>query len=218
MVFLGYAIFVGFWIIVQASELAGQTIRQLIQRYQSQTENEVAFELIQRYSQSSGAEQGEIIWGLLAPHQQMLSRIVASMNEDPQDELQNLFLKVHGLFVRGKFPHSNWKYWLSRIVKNEMINHKKQQRNFVGLPLELLAETENPDDQEQLFGLLNKGLERLNVNQRKAIELRYGNPTGKLMTYKDMAARMNCSTGQVHGYLDRAKEKLRNHLNDLVES
>ncbi|RMG21972.1 MAG: hypothetical protein D6730_17335, partial [Bacteroidetes bacterium] len=44
------------------------------------------------------------------------------------------------------------------------------------------------------------------------VELRYLRRKEKLMTYKEIAQIMNCSVGQVHGYLDRAKENLRTLL------
>jgi RNA polymerase sigma factor (sigma-70 family) len=219
VVFFGVVIFFGVLMVAQAGPAAGSTVMELIRKYQRKTENDVAFALIDRYKSSNRQQQGEIIWGLLAPHQQDLSRIVAGMNEDPQEEMQKLFLKIHELFVREKYPHSNWKYWLSRIVKNEIINQKKRQKNFSGLPTDLIEEVDNTEERERKLTQLKQAIERLSENQKKAILLRYGpNKEDKLMTYKEMASVMQCSPGQVHGYLDRAKENLRNYLNELVES
>lgn len=219
MVFFSVVIFLGVLMIVRAGPAAGSTVTELIHKYQRKTENDLAFELIDRYKNANRQEQGEIIWGLLAPHKQDLSRIVASMNEDPQEEMQKLFLKIHELFVREKYPHSNWKYWLSRILKNEIINQKKQQKTFSGLPTDIMEAVDNTEEREQKLTQLKQAIERLSENQKKAIQLRYGSvKEGKLMTYKEMASVMHCSPGQVHGYLDRAKENLRNYLNELVES
>ena len=219
MVFFSVVIFLGVLMIVRAGPAAGSTLTELIRKYQRKTENDLAFELIDRYKNANRQEQGEIIWGLLAPHQQDLSRIVASLNEDPQEEMQKLFLKIHELFVREKYPHSNWKYWLARILKNEIINQKKQQKTFSGLPTDIMEAVDNTEEREQKLTQLKQAIERLSENQKKAIQLRYGSTKeGKLITYKEMASVMQCSPGQVHGYLDRAKENLRNYLNELVES
>ena len=199
------------------ASLVGFSLHQLIKLYQQQTENPVAFELINRYKTANAKEQGEIIWGLLAPHQQDLERIVVSMKEDPQEELQKLFLKLHQLFLREKFPHSNWKYWLSRILRNELLNLKKQRKPLVSLTMDTPVEIDDTQERETWFGLLEDAVDKLSENQKQVIELRYGREEGKLMTYKEIASIMRCSIGQVHGYLDRAKENLRSHFNELVE-
>jgi RNA polymerase sigma factor (sigma-70 family) len=198
-------------------DLAGYSVNQLIRRYQKDTENDVAFALLSRYKGSEATLQGEILWGLLAPHQRDLARIVAGMKEDPQEELQKLFVKLHQLFLREKFPHSTWKFWLTRIVKNDLLNQKKRKNPLVAIPLEALPEPEE-ESQPEAFNTdhLQDAIARLTDTQRQVVELRYGRPEGKLMTYKEIAALMNCSVGQVHGYLDRAKENLRNHLNELA--
>lgn len=207
----------GILTVLDNQDLTGYSINQLIKRYQRDTENEVAFALLGKYKASSETQQGEIIWALLAPHQRDLARIVVGMKEDPQEELQKLFLKLHQLFRKDKFPHSTWKYWLARIVKNDLLNQKKRKNPFVAIPLEAIPEQEEDTEQEglnteHLQGVIGK----LTVTQKQVIELRYGRPEGKLMTYKEIATVMNCSVGQVHGYLDRAKENLRKHLNELA--
>ena len=113
--------------VLDNQNLAGYSINQLIQRYQKDTENDVAFALLNRYKSSDSNRQGEILWALLAPHRKDLARIVVGMKEDPEEELQKLFLKLHQLFQREKFPHSTWKFWLARIVKNDLLNQKKRK-------------------------------------------------------------------------------------------
>ena len=141
------------------------------------------------------------------------------MREDPAEELQKLFIKLHQLFNKGKFPHSNWKYWLARILKNDLINQKKQKKPLITLSLDAVLEQEQSENEtEPDMDLLFDAIDQLSENQKRVIELRYGRKEGKLMSYKEIASMMNCSTGQVHGYLDRAKENLRNRFNELVES
>lgn len=203
--------------VLDNQNLTGYSINQLLQRYQKNTENDVAFALLSRYKSVGANQQGEILWGLLAPHQKDLARIVVGMKEDPEEELQKLFLKLHQLFLKDKFPHSTWKFWLARIVKNDLLNQKKKKNPLVSVPLEALPETEEESHQEAFNpDQLGNAIAKLTDTQRQVIQLRYGRPEGKLMTYKEIAEVMNCSIGQVHGYLDRAKENLRNNLNELA--
>lgn len=199
--------------LLEGGNLAEYTLRTLIDLYHKSKENDLAFELLRRYRDVSNAEKGEILCGLLTPHANDLSKIVASMGEDPQEEIQRLYVKLHELFQRDKFPHSNWKYWLARILKNDLINKKKKKNPVVSMPVEVLPEAEEERSPEQIEqGKLLEAIGTLSDKQRRAIELRYLRPEGKLMTYKEIANVMNCSPGQVHGYLDRAKEKLRGLL------
>ena len=211
--YLFLLLLIGIFMMLAGENLAAFPLNQLIQRYQKQKENPVAFELLERYKQCSHQQKGEIIWSLLAPHQSDLSKIVASMNEDPQEELQRLFLKLHTLFMKGKFPHSNWKYWLARILKNDLLNKKTRKGPVVSLPVEHLPEVETDEPyQEYDIGKLTSAIHQLNDTQRKVIELRYLKRREKLMTYKEIAEEMNCTVGQVHGYIDRAKLSLRKQL------
>lgn len=203
--------------VLDNQDLAGYSINQLIQRYQKDTENDVAFALLDQYKLAGSNQQGEILWALLAPHQRDLARIVVSMKEDPDEELQKLFLKLHQLFLKGKFPHSTWKFWLARIVKNDLLNQKKRKNPLVSVPMEMLPEAEEESEPEVVSpDRMQDAISRLTDTQRQVITLRYGRTEGKLMTYKEIATLMNCSVGQVHGYLDRAKENLRNHLNEIA--
>lgn len=207
------------FLIFGVKELADLSVRELLRSYQREKENPVALELLSRYRASSHQEKGEIIWGLLAPHRSDLSRIVASLNENPEDELQNLYIKLHGLFMRGKFPEKNWKFWLARILKNDMLNKKTKKNPIVSVPIERLPETEAaPTDMQLNPNLLQSAVDKLPPKQKRAVELRYLKRSDKLMTYKEIAATMQVSTGQVHGYLDRAKENLRIHLHGIKES
>ena len=135
------------------------------------------------------------------------------MNEDPDEELQKLYIKLHELFMNGKFPYKNWKYWLARILKNDLLNIKKRNNPFIPLPIERLPEVEEEEKEETLsVNSVEEAIRDLSETQRMAVELRYLTRGEKLMSYKEIAAAMNCSVGQVHGYLDRAKENLRNKM------
>ncbi|MEL6674818.1 MAG: RNA polymerase sigma factor [Bacteroidota bacterium] len=193
-------------------------MKDLKTRYMREKENGVAFELLNRYRQVPDSEKGEIIWTLLSPHRADLAKIVVGMRENPDDELQKLYIKLHQLFMRDKFPYKNWKAWLARILRNDLLNKKNQKNLLVAMPVEVLPEVETEEVEERLpLSVLEKAVARLAPTQQEVIKLRYfGGKEGKLMTYKEIATKMDCSVGQVHGYLDRAKENLRNHLNGQV--
>jgi RNA polymerase sigma-70 factor (ECF subfamily) len=70
----------------------------------------------------------------------------------------------------------------------------------------------HPDEHQELRDWLNKGLERLNPDQRVVIELVYG--VGHSL--EDVAAIMQCPVGTVKARLFHARVKLRNVLPDLA--
>ncbi|MDX2247157.1 MAG: RNA polymerase sigma factor [Bacteroidia bacterium] len=208
---------VGALALVVEKSLQGFSIGELIKKYFSSKDNQVALELLLRYREASEKERGEIIWSLLAPHRQDLSKIIAAMNENPQDEIQRLYVRLHHLFLQGKIPDKNWKSWLARILRNDLINQKKRKSPVLSLSFEHLPEPENPQPDETMStNKLQEALRKLPDAQRQVIELRYLQSEDKIMTYKEIADIMNCSVGQVHGYLDRAKENLRMNLNEYV--
>lgn len=217
MEFIVFFIVWGVWMILAEKDLTRSSVSELMGSYRKSPENQVALELLSRYGDAEPNSRGEIIWTLLAPHQQDLSKIIASLKEDPQEEIQRLYVRLHHLFIKGKFPDKNWKSWLARILRNDLLNQKKRTNRLVSLPFEYLPETEDVVSDETLNPqLLKSAISKLTETQRKVIELRYLQTEGKLLTYKQIAEMMGCSTGQVHGYLDRAKENLRNHLNEYV--
>ena len=126
MVYIVLCLLLGILMMVGSEKLSEYSIAHLIRRYQEKRENEVVFELLGRYRDANNKEKGDIIFGLLAPHKNDLARIVVSMNEDPDEEIQKLYIKLHELFMKGKFPYKNWKYWLARILKNDLLNLKKR--------------------------------------------------------------------------------------------
>ncbi|MEM7658063.1 MAG: sigma-70 family RNA polymerase sigma factor [Bacteroidota bacterium] len=212
-----YLVPLAVFLMFKVKDLAAHSIRELMNRYRKEQDNPIAMELLGRYQAASQAEQGEIIWSLLKAHERDLSRIVARMGEDPEEELQNLYLKLHQLFMRGKFPESNWKYWLARIMRNDMLNKKTRKKPLVSLPMERLPEQEVEEPKAELPPeRLQQAISQLCDSQRQVVELRYLKKEGKLMTYKEIAQAMNCTVGQVHGYLDRAKENLRHSLNGSI--
>ena len=213
MVYIILCLLLGTLMIVGSEALSKYSIAHLIQRYREKKENEVVFELLGRYQNASNKEKGDMIFGLLEPHKKDLARIIISMNEDPDEELQKLYIKLHELFMNGKFPYKNWKYWLARILKNDLLNIKKRNNPFIPLPIERLPEVEEEEKEETLsVNSVEEAIRDLSETQRMAVELRYLTRGEKLMSYKEIAAAMNCSVGQVHGYLDRAKENLRNKM------
>ncbi|MEZ4827898.1 MAG: sigma-70 family RNA polymerase sigma factor [Bacteroidia bacterium] len=206
-----------FLALVAEKGLSGFSIGELIKKYFSGKENQVALELLLRYRDASEKERGEIIWSLLAPHRADLSKIIAAMGENPQDEIQRLYVRLHHLFMQGKIPDKNWKSWLARILRNDLINQKKRKSPVLSLSFEHLPEPEDSQPEERLnTNRLHDALSKLPDAQRQVIELRYMQSEDKIMTYKEIAVIMGCTVGQVHGYLDRAKENLRINLNEYV--
>lgn len=102
-------------------------------------------------------------------------------------------------------------------MRNDMLNKKTRKKPVVSLPMERLPELEAEEPKAELPPeRLQQAISQLCDSQRQVVELRYLKKEGKLMTYKEIAEVMKCTVGQVHGYLDRAKENLRNSLHGSI--
>lgn len=151
---------------------------------------------------------------------------------DAEDLAQEVWLKVyrHLQSFRGE---SSFYTWLRQITVNTFLNHRRSAMRHVGgesQPLRLveietvdyedalrLARGRNMEDdlqQKMMVERVEASLSELTPQQRLIFILKHNEG----MTYEEISASLNCSTGTIKKSLFRAVQKLRQHLGLSVES
>ena len=152
---------------------------------------------------------------------------------DAEDLAQEVWLKVyrHLQSFRGE---SSFYTWLRQITVNTFLNHRRSALRHTGHESQTLrlVEIEAVDYQEALrpqarardmedelhakmmIERVTAALSELTPQQRLIFILKHNEG----MTYEEIAASLNCSTGTVKKSLFRAVQKLRQHLGLKSES
>jgi RNA polymerase sigma-70 factor (ECF subfamily) len=150
---------------------------------------------------------------------------------DAEDLAQEVWLKVyrHLQSFRGE---SSFYTWLRQITVNTFLNHRRSAVRYAGggggggdaQPLRLV-ELESVDYEDALR--LARGRDMEDDLHRKMLVERVGAALSELtpqqrlifmlkhnegMTYEEISASLNCSTGTIKKSLFRAVQKLRQHL------
>jgi len=159
---------------------------------------------------------------LIRRHQTRLYNLAYRLLKDPldaEDALQEVFIKVHEHAARFE-PKATVGAWLNRITANHCLNRLRQRHFQESLdaedavavvdtgasPLEALEE-------QDLARRLEELLAKLPENQRRALILkRFGD-----LSYQEIAAEMGLSPQAVDGLLKRARQTLKNALQDYLE-
>lgn len=148
-------------------------------------------------------------------------RVVNNM-DDAQEVTQEVFLTVYRNLDSFKFK-SSLKTWIYRIAVNLAINYakkrtKEQERiveydgnNEFNKTIDSSGENIEKEQQEKTISTL---LEALNPDQRACVVLR--NLEG--LSYQEIAESLNININTVRSRLKRAREKLLNLRNEIVEN
>jgi RNA polymerase sigma-70 factor (ECF subfamily) len=145
---------------------------------------------------------------------------------DAEDLAQEVWLKVyrHLQSFRGE---SSFYTWLRQITVNTFLNHRRASMRHVGAEgqtlrlveietvdyedaLRLARSRDMEDDlhQKMMVERVGEALSELTPQQRLIFILKHNEG----MTYEEISAALNCSTGTIKKSLFRAVQKLRLHL------
>jgi RNA polymerase sigma-70 factor, ECF subfamily len=140
--------------------------------------------------------------------------------EEALDAAQEVFVRLHSALPR--LPEdSNLPAWLYRVCLNYCIDQKRRARRVEQTVTdEELDRLVGPDSFEpegfaermELGGMIRSAVESLPPRQRAAFVLRHYD----LLSIKEIATSMECSTGAIKAHLSRAAATLRDRLKDYV--
>ena len=134
-----------------------------------------------------------------------------------EDVVQEAFMKLHEQFEQVQTPRK----WLYRTVHNLALNRRRDAQKTVSL--EPASENENsaaaeikdtalPPDEQIIrlegIGLVRISLEALDERSRRLVKLKFNDE----LSYKEIAARMNLTTGNVGFILHTALKTIAAEL------
>lgn len=147
-----------------------------------------------------------------------IRRISGLSSEDIEDVLQETFLQAYRSLndYDSKYKFSTWLYHLAH---NKTIDWwRKQKKHLSNIELDdqkdfLAVLREDSDAAEKMDQLIdrhkiNKALERLSLEQREALVLRYWEDK----SYEEMSDILHKPIGTVGVLISRAKKELKKHL------
>jgi RNA polymerase sigma-70 factor, ECF subfamily len=159
---------------------------------------------------------------LIRRYQTRLHQVAYRLLKDPleaEDALQEVFLKVYEHAHRFE-PKASVSAWLHRITANHCLNLLRARRPQDSLDQEEAAAL--PDagaspletlEEQALSRRLEELLAALPENQRRALVLkRFGG-----LSYQEIAGEMGLSPQAVDGLLKRARQFLKNALQDYLK-
>jgi RNA polymerase sigma-70 factor (ECF subfamily) len=145
---------------------------------------------------------------------------------DAEDLAQEVWLKVYR-HLQGFRGESSFYTWLRQITVNTFLNHRRASMRHAGgeaqrlrlVELESidyedalrLAQSRDLEDdlqQKMMVERVSAALSELTPQQRLIFILKHDEG----MTYEEISAALNCSTGTIKKSLFRAVQKLRQHL------
>lgn len=137
------------------------------------------------------------------------------------DLVQDVFVKVYRSLDRFRKEASFWT-WLCRIAINRCLDFVRKKERTKETPVEDPQElsqaangSESPVDElelSELKGALTGAIDALSPEARSAFILRFFDN----LSYKEIAAALDCSIGTVMSRLFYARQKLRDLLKDYL--
>lgn len=166
---------------------------------------------------------------LVETWQHMVFNTVLSIvqdTEEAEDLSQEVFIQVYQSIhaFRGEAKLSTWIYRIAVTKALDAERKKKTKKRFanikarigIGAPAEEPAHFHHPGvqmDNKELASLLFKALKKLPENQRVAFVL----IKTEGQSYQEVADIMNLTVKSVEALMHRAKENLRNHLQEYYK-
>jgi RNA polymerase sigma-70 factor (ECF subfamily) len=174
-------------------------------------------EEIARLAQSGNVEVFGILIKRYEEKMTRYGRKFLSGFEDIEDIVQDIFIKayenIQSFDIKRKFSP-----WLYRIAHNEFVNalkkHKKRPLSFfeldIILPYLMPEEFDKEDDRQKIKQIIDKCLDKLDPKYREPIILYYLEE----LNYKEISDILHIPVSTVGIRLKRAKEKLKNKINE----
>lgn len=159
---------------------------------------------------------------LIRRHQGRLYQVAYRLLKDPleaEDALQEVFLKVYEHAHRFE-PQATVSAWLHRITANHCLNLLRRRHPQESLDQEGAPSPADPGatplqnlEEQELSRRLEQLLDALPENQRRALVLkRFAG-----LSYQEIGEEMGLSPQAVDGLLKRARQTLKNALQDYLE-
>ncbi|MCE9643936.1 RNA polymerase sigma factor [Candidatus Parcubacteria bacterium] len=138
-----------------------------------------------------------------------------SRKEDIQDIVQDVFVSVYQN-IQSYDSTQRFNPWIYRVAHNAFVNAlRKNERSPLLVDFDTFIPhpayedpTESEREQEEMRGLIDRGLEKLSPKYREVLVLHYFED----MAYKDIAEILEVPTGTVGIRLKRAKEMLKKEI------
>ena len=148
----------------------------------------------------------EIIWKQYCCHLLRFIRSRVSDDDQAEDILQDVFLRVHNHLCCMP-PPEKMEAWMYRIARNLIIDYYRSRRESVEIPDDIPAETDplEPDPEAGLAGSLRQTIEELPITYREALIL----TEYQGLSQVELANRLGISVSGAKSRVQRAREKLR---------
>jgi len=148
----------------------------------------------------------------VTPNALRLATVVLGSRDGADDVVQVAMTRAWSSFDRYD-PDRPFLPWFLRIVANTARNDRRQRGRRAALALRLGLPGEEPSAEEGAMAELDRthvlaALNTLDVDDRTVIALRYFDQLGEA----EMAEVMDCAPGTVKSRLNRARRRLRDHL------
>ena len=146
------------------------------------------------------------------PNALRLATVVLGSRDGADDVVQVAMTRAWSAFDRYD-PDRPFLPWFLRIVANTARNDRRQRGRRAALALRVGVATEEPSAEDGAMVHLDRtrmlaALNALGVEDRTVIALRYFDQLGEA----EMAEVMECAPGTVKSRLNRARRRLRDHL------
>ena len=160
-------------------------------------------------TQAALAEEFGGLWEGTLPHVRVQVLALMPQRRDADDILQEVAATAWEKYDQFR-PGSNFRAWVSQIVRNKVMNHGSRLRRsrcvFDSPLVELLAAdiVERADTLERQAEVLRECIAELRVNDRNIILSRYQGGT----TVQDVANEVGKSTDAVYKVLTKIRRRL----------
>lgn len=150
-------------------------------------------------------------------------------NEDAKDIYQEVFLRVFKGIKKFEF-RSEFSTWLYRITANVCLTYRTRKKKYAAASLddEFISDegdtqtlgdtiadesyTDNKTISSDISSHIENGINKLSPQQKLVFTMKHYNG----YKLKEIAVMLNCAEGTIKNYLFTATQKMRIHLQDVM--